>query len=238
MIARMLRKIVKQPGTHAGEVSTAASCSLANLNENREVWRESPYYEDAERFMRAQWDVHIWPLIRDADFAGVLDLAAGCGRNSELLKEIAGQLWIVDINQTNIDRCKARFAGHAGPCLIHYAVNDGVSLPMVPTRSLSFVYSFDAMVHFDPGIIRQYVAEFARIMKPGATGFCHHSNYGAWAPDPSSHWQHNPHWRSHMTAGLFESFCRESNLELTRQVIHSWGETKDLDCFSCFRKPA
>lgn len=211
---------------------------LKNLSENRKVWEESVYYEQVEQYMRAQWEAHLWPLLKDSDFTTTLDLAAGAGRNSEILKDLAKELWIVDINQTNIDRCKQRFAGYAGSCKIHFAVNDGVSLTMIPSGSLSMVYSFDAMVHFDPGVIQQYVREFARIMKPGATGFCHHSNYGNLATDPNSHWQSNPHWRSHMTRELFAQYCQESGLEITRQVIHSWGGSTDLDCFSCFRKPA
>ena len=209
-----------------------------NLTENRAVWEESEYYAQAEPFIRAQWDAHLWPLIKDCDFSTTLDLAAGAGRNSEILKDLAKLLWIVDINQTNIERCKARFAGYSGPCKLQFAVNDGTSLPMIPSKSVTFVYSFDAMVHFDPGVIREYVREFARIMAPGARGFCHHSNYGAIAPDPTSHWQTNPHWRSHMTRELFAQYAREFGLEITNQVIHSWGGTTDLDCFSCFRRPA
>ncbi|GMV25440.1 MAG: hypothetical protein AMXMBFR58_14710 [Phycisphaerae bacterium] len=231
-----LRRLVT--GSAPGGAGSAAESGMArNLAENRRVWQESEYYEQAEPFIRAQWDAHIWPLVKDADFSVTLDLAAGAGRNSNLLKDLAKELWIVDINQTNIDRCKARFAEYRGPCRINYAVNDGTSLSMIATGSLTMVYSFDAMVHFDPQVIRQYVREFARVMKPGATGFCHHSNYGSWAADPNSHWQSNPHWRSHMTAALFKQYCEEAGLEITRQVIHSWGGTTDLDCFSCFRKP-
>lgn len=209
-----------------------------NLSENLGVWRESEYYDQAEPFIRAQWEAHVWPVIKDSDFTSTLDLAAGAGRNSDLLKDLAKELWIVDINETNIARCRERFGAYAGPCRLRYAVNDGTSLPMVATASLTMVYSFDAMVHFDPQVIRQYVREFSRVMRPGATGFCHHSNYGSFAPDPTSHWQSNPHWRSHMTAALFGNYCREFGLVLTRQVIHSWGGTENLDCFSCFRRPS
>lgn len=208
-----------------------------NLAENLGAWRESQYYGEAEPYMKAQWDAHVWPLIKDSDFAVTLDLAAGAGRNSDLLKDLSRELWIVDINETNIARCRERFGSYTGPCRLRYAVNDGTSLPMIASGSLTMIYSFDAMVHFDPQVIRQYIREFARIMRPGATGFCHHSNYGSFAPDPASHWQSNPHWRSHMTAALFTEFCREFGLEPTRQVIHSWGGTEDLDCFSCFRRP-
>ncbi len=234
-----LRRLVAGDSTPPPAPVSAASLELMqrNLSENRAVWQESEYYAQAEPFIKAQWDVHIAPLVQGSDFTSTLDLAAGAGRNSDLLKEMAKELWIVDINQTNIDRCKARFAGYTGPCQMKYAVNDGTSLPMIPTASITFVYSFDAMVHFDPQVIRQYVREFARIMKPGAKGFCHHSNYGSWAPDPFSHWQSNPHWRSHMTASLFVQFCKEAGLEVTKQVIHGWGGMENLDCFSCFRKP-
>lgn len=234
-----LRRLVgAEPKPGGGSEGAGLENMQRNLTENRAVWAESEYYAQAEPFIRAQWDAHIWPLIQGSDFSTVLDLAAGAGRNSELLKDLAKVLWIVDINQTNIDRCRARFEKYAGPCRINYAVNDGTSLPMIANRSITFVYSFDAMVHFDPQVVRQYVREFSRIMAPGATGFCHHSNYGSLAPDPKSHWQSNPHWRSHMTRELFAQYCGEFGLEIVRQVIHSWGGTTDLDCFSCFRMPA
>ena len=33
------------------------------------------------------------------------------------------------------------------------------------------------MVHFDSDVVRAYLKEFRRILKPGGHGFCHHSNY-------------------------------------------------------------
>jgi ubiquinone/menaquinone biosynthesis C-methylase UbiE len=238
-VGQALRRLVVGKDSGAAPVVSPQSMEQMqrNLIENRAVWQESDYYDHAEQFMQAQWDIHIWPLIQGADFSRTMDLAAGAGRNSELLKNHAKELWVVDINQTNIDRCRERFANYTGPCKLNFAVNDGTSLPMIPTGSLTMIYSFDAMVHFDPQVIRQYVREFARVMAPGASGFCHHSNYGAWAPDPNSNWQSNPHWRSHMTANLFVDFCKEHGLEVTKQVIHGWGGMENLDSFSCFRKP-
>lgn len=62
------------------------------------------------------------------------------------------------------------------------------SPPFIDSGSISFVYSFDSMVHFDKSIIRAYLVEFARVMRGGATGFLHHSNYGAFHPNTDWAW--------------------------------------------------
>jgi len=207
-----------------------------NLLETRLSWTTAPYYAEVEGSMDGQWRDIIWPLIDGCDFAATLDLAAGHGRNSNKLKDLARELWIVDINQTCIDACKARFAAYRGPCRMHFHVNDGASLAFIPDSSLTLVYSWDAAVHFDKRVIEKYIHEFARIMKPGARGFLHHSNYGTIAPDPESNWMKNPSWRSTMTADLMREYCRNEGLEVLSQSLMDWNGVERLDCISTFRK--
>lgn len=94
----------------------------------------------------------------------------------------------------------------------------------------------DAVVHFDKTVVEKYVHEFARVMKPGARGFVHHSNHGVVAPE--SNWLDNPHWRSNMTRELFAQYCRDAELEIVSQTLMAWGAHSELDCLSVFRKPA
>lgn len=208
-----------------------------NLAQNRFSWSESDYYDVAEDAMDMQWS-HIFPMIRDADFTSVLELAPGHGRNTLKLMEVAGEIHLVDLNATCIEYCRQRFAGHAGPCRLSYHVNDGTSLPMLADGSISFVYSFDAMVHFDRDIVRDYVREFARVMRPGARGFVHYSNYGQFAEDPDSNWRQNPHWRSTMSRALFAEFCAEAGLEVVQDRLVDWEGVPQLDCVTVFAKPA
>jgi hypothetical protein len=94
------------------------------------------------------------------------------------------------------------------------------------------------MVHFDKLVVRDYVAEIARILKPGGSAFLHHSNYGSVAPD--SDWASNPGTRSDMSAALMRDYATAAGLEVVRQELQGraqgWG-MDDLDCASILRKP-
>lgn len=208
-----------------------------NIARNRASWSISDYYGQAEGAMDMQWS-NIWPLIRDGDFTSVLELAPGHGRNTDKLKEVASEIWLVDLSAPCIEQCKRRFADYAGPCRLRYHVNDGKSLPMLADATITFVYSFDAMVHFDRDVVRDYVREFARVMRPGARGFVHYSNYGAVAPDPDSPWERNPHARSTMSRALFASYCAAEGLEIVGDRLIDWEGEPELDCVSLFAKPA
>ncbi|WP_354677169.1 class I SAM-dependent methyltransferase [Cupriavidus plantarum] len=205
----------------------------------RDAHTEGGYYADAELGMDWQWDNLIAPFIRDADLSVALELAPGHGRNSaKLIQQGAKVLHLVDVNQTCIDACRDRFGAQTGDCQLQYHVTAGDSLPFIETESLTFVYSFDSMVHFDRSIILAYLREFARAMKPGATGYIHHSNYGAIAPN--SDWAKNIGNRSDMSAALFREYCAEVGLEVTDQRLHGRAEQRgidDLDCASLIRKP-
>jgi SAM-dependent methyltransferase len=198
-----------------------------------ELW--TSWFAEAEASMASQWDDPIWPLIRHADRSSVLELAPGAGRNSARLKEVSRSLHLVDLNRYALDRCRERFRDHAGPCEIHYHENDGQSLACLPDDSISLVYSWDSMVHFERSVVGRYVKEFARVMKPGAWGFVHHSNYGTTSDDPDI--EKAPHLRSNLTAELFGRYCRESGLERTDFIVFDWGGAWDSDCISLFFKP-
>ena len=53
------------------------------------AFKSSPYYDSAEKDMQLQWDGLIWPFIKKCNFANTIDLAAGHGRNAEMLKKIS-----------------------------------------------------------------------------------------------------------------------------------------------------
>lgn len=198
-----------------------------------ELWAR--WFDEAEASMQSQWNDPIWPLIRRADFASTLEIAPGAGRNSVRLAEHAGVLHLVDLNRYALDRCRERFRGYTGPCDVRYHENDGTSLSFLPDASVSLVYSWDSMVHFERAVVARYVAEFARVMRPGAWGFVHHSNYGTQSEDPDI--ERAPHLRSNLTARLFGEYCAASGLERTRFLVFDWGGVADTDCISLFFKP-
>lgn len=188
------------------------------------------YHLDAEAGMEQQWQTLIWPLIKDADFSVVVDVAAGFGRNSAKLLPYAGQLIVTDINQKCIDACRQRFRGQPH---VRFIKNDGRSLKEIAAESVTLVYSFDAMVHFDSDIVRAYLREFHRILKPGGRCFIHHSNDterpgGGLVP---------PHSRNFMSVELFAHYSLKSGLEVTHQQVIDWGDFKNLDGLTMLRKP-
>jgi SAM-dependent methyltransferase len=195
------------------------------------------YFIDAEPFMSMQWNQIIFPLIKDLDFSVTLDLACGHGRNSEFLRTLAKELHMVDINASCIDACRERFGSEKDGTRFFYHVTDGNHISMIPDNSLSLVYSWDSMVHFDKLIVRDYVMDIARALKPGGSAFLHHSNYGATSPD--SNWASNPGTRSDMSGELMVEYAKAAGLTVVRQNIQGraegWGQD-GLDCVSILRK--
>ena len=194
-------------------------------------WKDRPYFNEAEQYMEQQWREAVWPFIHSADFSSVLDLAAGHGRNSEKLKQHAKKIHIVDINRENIDFCQKRFAADDR---FTFTQNDGCSLDFLPAASISLVYCFDAMVHFDSDVVRTYLREFARVLQPNGLGFCHHSNY---TQNPGGDVHKNPGWRNFMSQALFAHYCRKEGLVVVKSKVIDW-ELPGSDCITLFRKNA
>jgi ubiquinone/menaquinone biosynthesis C-methylase UbiE len=152
---------------------------------------------------------------------------------------LAGSITLVDVNPNCIKACRERFGEQRDGCHFRYFVTDGDSLAMVDSGSLTMVYSFDSMVHFDSSVVRAYVHEVARVLRPSGSAFLHHSNYGTVAPN--SDWAHNPGNRSDMTAELMRGFAAEAGLDVAFQrlsgIADGWGQ-EDLDAFTVLRRPA
>jgi SAM-dependent methyltransferase len=188
------------------------------------------YYEGAEQWLEQAWTYTIWPFIQDCDFSCVVDLAAGHGRNSKKLLEVATKLYLVDINADNIRFCQQRFAGEKR---ITYIQNDGFTLNHIPSGEVTLVYCFDAMVHFDSDVVRSYLRDFHRVLSLGGYGFCHHSNYDR---NPGGNLHDNPGWRNFMSQNLFLHYCKKEGFEIIKSQAIQW-DTPELDCVTLFRKP-
>jgi SAM-dependent methyltransferase len=196
------------------------------------------YFAAAEARMAWQWENVIWPIIEGNDFSVVLELAPGHGRNTEMLRRHAKAIHLVDVNQACLDACRARFGREMEGCHFFYHLTDGTSLRGVADASIRFGYSWDSMVHFDKVVVRGYILEFARVLRPGGRAFLHMSNYGSVKPD--SDWASNPGGRSDMSAALSVRFAGEAGLTVPFQrlsgVKDGWG-MDDLDCLSIVERP-
>jgi len=196
-------------------------------------WAQTPYYDSVEGRARKQhWEGLIWPFLKDynVDFSSVLELAVGHGRMTQILLEKAGHLTGVDVLQENIDFCRERFADATNLTLIR---NDGMTLDGVGDGAISFAFCFDSMVHFDSDVLRSYLAEFQRVLKPGGLAFCHHSNL---TRNPAGDFQRAAHARNFMSQALFHHYAHKEGLRVVKSEVIDWGtgakHVRQLDCMS------
>lgn len=125
----------------------------------------------------ALWWSGLLPRLRAFLPAGtVLEIAPGQGRWSRFLKDVAGELILVDVAEHAIEACRRRFADERH---IAYHVGDGTSLPMVADRSVDLAFSFDSLVHAEADVLEAYAGELARTLAPDGAAFLHVSNMGA-----------------------------------------------------------
>lgn len=186
------------------------------------------YFAQAETDGQWLWDNIVWPFIADSDFTAVLDLAAGHGRNSAFLVKLAGNLTITDIQAGNVEACRKRFGDQSK---ISFVVGNGYNFQPVETAALTLVYCFDSMVHFDSDVVRSYLRDTLRVLKPGGRAFFHHSNYTG-----GHDWRRSPNARNFMSKELFEHYALKEGLTVVRQKTINWGGVRDSDCLSLVAK--
>jgi ubiquinone/menaquinone biosynthesis C-methylase UbiE len=189
------------------------------------------YHSVAASHMNAQWESLIGPLLAQfpIDYSRTIDFAAGYGRNARKLLEVgAAHITMVDVNPECVAHLEANFPHDRATAVL----NNGADLAQLETKGFTFLYTFDAMVHFDIELVIAYLPEFARVLKPGAYALVHHSNYTA---NPGGDFRQNPHWRNFMSADIFKHVATRSGLTVLHQNIFSWGEPNN-DCITILRR--
>ncbi|MGH9348981.1 MAG: class I SAM-dependent methyltransferase, partial [Vicinamibacterales bacterium] len=232
---------------------------MPTVLENRRKWSEHSWEREGHEWSpggsRAGTDLLWWRSIRPrvhglVPAATILEIAPGFGRWTSYLLGECDRLIGVDVTERCVEVCRERFAGSPA----EFRTNDGESLPMVASASIDLTFSFDSLVHVEAPQIRAYLRELARTLKPGASGFFHHSNLGAYARGaggiPSCITKR--HWRAaSMSARVFREACRDAGLVCVSQEVINWigrgaqadrhrlaGERIPLtDCFSTFIRP-
>ena len=156
---------------------------MPTIEENRSAWGETYIWREAGEewsrrwgSVRMQWYGSLLPRIGGFVPADtILEIAPGHGRWTAFLKNLCRRLIIVDLSKSCIDECRQRFADCSH---ISYFVNDGMSLEMVVDGSVDFIFSYDSLVHAEDAVLKAYVAEFAKKLRPNGAAFLHHSNLG------------------------------------------------------------
>ncbi len=211
---------------------------MPSIEENLTCW-ENDWLHDGEDWSapwggsETQWNRTILPRIQPfLPRPSILEIGPGRGRWTERLRTQCERLTLVDLSPRCIEYCQTRFADDLR---MSYFVNDGLSLSMIPDRSIDFVFSFDSLVHADSNVCRAYVHQIARKLTPQGCCFLHHSNLGEYQDqlDDSTSFLVE-HWRDRsMTGELMLQYCDEAHLSCFRQELLVWRDSPWLiDAFS------
>lgn len=189
-------------------------------------------YAGAERFAHMFWrEGTVYRGMFDRlDKRNVVELACGHGRHAAQAAPLCGMLTLMDIHESNLDACRARFAALDN---VAFLKTRGYAFDGVMDGGTSAIYCYDSMVHFSADLVAAYLNDSARVLQSGGMAIYHHSNYDG---PPVKHYGRNPHARNFMTRERFAALTREAGLEVLEAVLMDWGE-KDLDCVSLVRKP-
>jgi SAM-dependent methyltransferase len=205
-------------------------------------WVSDVYYDRAEQddWMQAFWhpESEFLRLFEKLDTRATVDLACGHGRHSARLlsNRTAGRkppiaVYLLDVNQENVDHCKTRFAQIPG---VKVYRNSGYDFAPLDDGIASAILCYDAMVHFEYDAVISYLRDAFRVLAPGGRAVFHHSNLDA---APGADYKQNPHWRNFMSKNLFAHVANRAGLRVIEQVTLDWYSTRNLDCLSFLEKP-
>jgi ubiquinone/menaquinone biosynthesis C-methylase UbiE len=182
--------------------------------------RDWAYFDSVEGKADGFWNDH--SLYRKRfdrlDLTAVAEIACGKGRHSQKIADKCGHLTIIDTSVDAIEFCKQRFAENPNVTVV--LSEDGESLPFLENDSLTSIFSYDALVHFEPLTVAAYLKESGRVLKSGGMALFHHSNYSA---APTNQFSSNPGWRNYMTTDLFAHFASRAGLDIIDQLIIDWA---------------
>lgn len=172
------------------------------------------------------WNEHIFETIKPFRGKRILEIAPGFGRITQFLSILAGELVIVDLNPTCIEKTKVKLGNHVSG----YFVNDGKSLSDIKDNSQDLVFSYDSFVHMHANVTEEYIKEASRVLVSGGCGFIHHSWFSGGRDTSFS----NIAGRANMTPELFKQMVESSGMEIISQTPIHFFETTDTISF--FRK--
>jgi SAM-dependent methyltransferase len=208
-----------------------------SAGENRRRWnrwdwsRMGEEWTASEEWKQALVDEVLLPTIPPG--GTVVEIGPGGGRWSVLLQPRAERLVLVDVAQRPLDLVAERLAGTGN---VEYLLTEGSALAGVADATVDAVWSFDVFVHVAPGDQAGYLAEIARVLRPGGIAAIHHADGRNRGLAPS-----REGWRAPMTAALLAALARERGLEVVR-VIRSFGAGRHAlggfgDAITVLRRP-
>jgi len=184
------------------------------------------FWDERSRFRRA---------FDRLDLSDVLEIAAGAGRHSAQIVDRCQSLALIDTSSAAVELARTRFSNDAHVSVV--LSDDGRTLPF-PAGAFSAVFSYDAMVHFEPLTINSYLTEIARVLRPGGRAVLHHSAY---TNNPTGAFRDNPGWRNFMPTKLMMHLGSRAGLTLISHETFRWRRaarrpwTPKTDALSVFK---
>ena len=215
---------------------------MPSIEQNKEAWnKEEKWRTQGEEWSETwggslyQWMGGIYPRIhRFIPCEAIVEIAPGYGRWTQYLLQYSKRLQGFDLSERCTEFCRERFSEFEH---CSFSVTDGLSLPSVAEATIDFVFSFDSLVHAEIDVIKAYLAEISRILKPEGIAFIHHSNLKAFPRLSHSSRNKLTHWRAgSVSAEEVALAATRCGLATTRQECVNWGGKITIDCFSTFSK--
>ncbi|HMA51057.1 MAG TPA: class I SAM-dependent methyltransferase [Magnetospirillaceae bacterium] len=205
-------------------------------------WADNPYYAEAEQWVAPFWRegsvfLDYFSLL---DPRRLVELACGRGRHAAHIlqtREMAARIdriTLVDVNQANIDACKARFSARSD---VDYVVNSGSDLSAIANGSQTGLFCYDAMVHFEAEDVIAYLGEIERILAPGGRAVLHYSNQQRY---PGRSYREAPHCRNFFSEAMMLHFSQRKGLKPLQRTKLDWGTkpvSRKIDALILLEKP-
>jgi SAM-dependent methyltransferase len=207
-----------------------------SVQEVAQYWHHDPYYDRAEQ---PDWLGAFWrsdnpkrpfrKMFGQLNLRATAELACGHGRHAAQIYQQVPALILVDVVPENIAYCRERFKGAPNVVCIQ---NDGATFQPIPKASLTAIYCYDAMVHFEFDVVLSYVRDAARVLQPGGRALFHHSNLLAF---PGRDHRLNPGGRNFMSQGIFMHAARRAGFEIVESQTMDW-DAPQTDCLTLIEK--
>jgi len=202
-----------------------------------DMWKTSSsqdykYYDKVEEQTSAFWTQG--SPFRDQfdllDRDTVVELACGKGRHTERAVSLCGSIWATDTSIDALAELSERFkeVSTVRPLL----VTGDSSLLEVRNESVTAVFCYDAMVHFEMLTVAAYLAEISRILRQGGKALLHHSNFTG---NPTGKFTENPGWRNFMSADIVCHLASRNRMRVVSQTVIDW-DIPELDMLTVLVK--
>lgn len=217
-------------------------CAMPSIDENLNSWdkdwgHDGTEWSSAWGTNEAMWRHSVHSRIgRFLPASSILEIAPGRGRMTQYLLPQCKSYVGIDLAAECVRACQERFAKESHAT---FATTNGTELQAAADSSIDFAFSWDSLVHADAAVMKAYIAELARCLKPGGFAFLHHSNLHAYFDEAAGKVTlENAHWRDPtVSADTVRAACETNGMHLRVQELLGWSVPHFSDCFSLMRRP-